>query len=68
MRPLGEETRIAIPMHDGARRYYEREKPTILQENSRVLAALLYVIAILTSAAVALRARVKRSRRIRMKD
>jgi TRAP transporter TAXI family solute receptor len=68
IRPLGDETRIAIPMHDGARRYYEREKPSIMQENSRLLAAVLYVIAILTSAIVALRSRVKRSRRIRMKD
>jgi TRAP transporter TAXI family solute receptor len=68
IRPLGEETRIALPMHAGARRYYEREKPTIIQENSRLLAALLYVIAILTSAFLALRTRVKRSRRIRMKD
>jgi hypothetical protein len=68
VRPLAEETRIAIPMHAGARRYYDREKPGILQENSRVLAALLYVLAILTSGFVALRARLKRSRRIRMKD
>ena len=68
VRPLPEETRIAIPMHAGARRYYDREKPGILQENSRVLAALLYVLAILTSGFVALRARLKRSRRIRMKD
>jgi TRAP transporter TAXI family solute receptor len=68
IRPLGEETRIAIPMHSGARRYYEREKPSIIQENSRLLATMLYVIAILTSTFLALRARVKRSRRIRMKD
>ena len=68
VRPLAEETRIAIPMHPGAQRYYDREKPTIIQEHSRVLAALLYVLAILTSGFVALRARLKRSRRIRMKD
>jgi TRAP transporter TAXI family solute receptor len=68
IRPLGEETRIAIPMHAGARRYYEREKPSIIQENSRLMATMLYVGAILTSTFVALRARVKRSRRIRMKD
>jgi hypothetical protein len=55
-------------MHAGARRYYEREKPSIIQENSRLMATMLYVGAILTSTFVALRARVKRSRRIRMKD
>lgn len=68
VRPLDAETRIAIPLHPGAQRYYDREKPSILQEHSRVLAALLYVLAILTSGFIALRARLKRSRRIRMKD
>ena len=68
IRSLGNETGIAIPMHAGARRYYDREKPSVFQENSRMLAALLYVVAILTSAFLALRGRVKRSRHIRMKD
>jgi hypothetical protein len=66
IRPLGDEDQIAIPLHEGARRYYDREKPSVIQENSRLLATFLYVIALLTSLVVALRARVKHSHRVRV--
>ena len=58
------------PSGDGekseARSYYDREKPGFMQQNARFVSALLYVIAILTSAALALRTRWVRSRRVRM--
>jgi TRAP transporter TAXI family solute receptor len=63
--PLGDGDQISIPLHTGARRYYDREKPSIIQENSRLAATLLYVCALLTSVFVALRARVKQAHRVR---
>jgi TRAP transporter TAXI family solute receptor len=63
--PLGDADQISIPLHKGARRYYDREKPSIIQENSRLAATLLYVCALLTSVFVALRARVKQAHRVR---
>ena len=52
MTPLGgfladpaELGRIVLPLHEGARRYYERDKPSFLQENADLLALYLTIIA-----------------------
>ncbi len=52
MTPLGgfladpaELGRIVLPLHEGARRYYERDKPGFLQENAEVLALYLTILA-----------------------
>jgi TRAP transporter TAXI family solute receptor len=57
---------LALPIHVGARRYYEREKPSFWQQNARILAPTLYVFVILSSAFLAIRSRVQSRRRIRM--
>lgn len=55
-----------IPNHPGARSYYDREKPGFMQQNARVVSALLYTAAILFSAVLGLRTYWVRSRRMRM--
>lgn len=68
IRPLGDDQRLPFPVHVGARKYYDREKPGFVQQNARTLSGLLYVVAILTSAGLALRARLQSARRVRMAD
>jgi TRAP transporter TAXI family solute receptor len=68
IRPLDFAGQIAIPVHEGAQRYYDREKPSLLQENSRIASAVLYIAALLTSLVVALRARIKKVQRVRVSD
>lgn len=68
IRPLGRDDTLAFPIHIGAQRYYDREKPGFFKENARTLSGVLYVVAILTSAGFALRARLLRARRVRMGD
>jgi len=68
IRPVKEDGSIPIPLHEGARRYYDREKPSLVQENSRLLATLLYIGALFTSLVVALRTRVKQAHRVRVSD
>ena len=58
--------RLALPIHEGARRYYDREKPGFWQQNARILAPTLYVIVIVSSAFFALRSRLLSVRRVRM--
>jgi TRAP transporter TAXI family solute receptor len=58
--------RLALPIHEGARRYYDREKPSFWQQNARILAPTLYVVVILSSAFLAIRSRVLARRRVRM--
>ena len=60
------EGRLALPIHKGARRYYDREKPSFWQQNTRILAPTLYVIVILSSGFFAIRARIQGRRRVRM--
>jgi TRAP transporter TAXI family solute receptor len=64
--PLPDDSESVITTHPGARAYYDREKPGFLQQNARLVSALLSVAAILTSAALALRTHWVRSRRLRM--
>jgi TRAP transporter TAXI family solute receptor len=58
--------RLALPMHEGARRYYDREKPGFWQANARILAPTLYVLVILSSVFFAIRSRLLAVRRVRM--
>ncbi|MEP6390905.1 MAG: TAXI family TRAP transporter solute-binding subunit [Halioglobus sp.] len=64
--PLPEDSLSVIPAHPGSRSYYDREKPSFMQQNARLVSALLYVVAIVISALLALRAQWVRSRRLRM--
>jgi CRISPR/Cas system CSM-associated protein Csm2 small subunit len=64
--PLADDDKSAIPAHPGARSYFDREKPGFMQQNARLASAMLYVIAIVTSALLALRTHWVRSRRVRM--
>jgi len=68
IRPLGGDEASSFPIHPGARSYYDREKPGFVQTNARTLSGVLYVVAILTSAGLALRARLLRAKRVRMGD
>ena len=68
MTSLDEDANSAIPAHPGARRYFDREKPSLLQQNARLASALLYTAVIIGSGLFALRARWLRSRRLRMGD
>ena len=64
--PLPDDSESVITAHPGARSYYDREKPGFMQQNARLVSALLYVVAIVTSAGLALRTHWVRSRRLRM--
>lgn len=64
--PLPEDALSVIPAHPGSRSYYDREKPGFMQQNARLVSALLYVVAIVISGLLALRAQWVRSRRLRM--
>lgn len=66
--PLPDDADSVISAHPGARNYYEREKPGFFQQNARLVSAILYVIAIVFSALLALRTHWVRSRRMRMHD
>ncbi len=66
--PLPDDSVSVMRAHPGARAYYDREKPGILQQNARLVSALLYVIAIVSSALLGLRTHWVRSRRLRMHD
>lgn len=64
--PLPEDSQSVIPAHPGSRSYYDREKPGFMQQNARLVSALLYVVAIVISGLLALRSQWVRSRRLRM--
>jgi uncharacterized protein len=64
--PLPDDAVSVIPAHEGARHYYDREKPTFMQQNARLVSAFLYIAAILSSALLALRSVWIKSRRMRM--
>lgn len=64
--PLPDDAESAIPAHPGARSYYDREKPGFMQQNARLVSAMLYMIAIICSGLLALRTHWVRSRRMRM--
>jgi uncharacterized protein len=66
--PLPDDSDSVITAHPGARSYFDREKPGIMQRNARLVSALLYMVAIVFSALLALRTHWIRSRRMRMHD
>ncbi len=49
-----------IPLHEGARRYYERDKPSFLQENAELLALYLTILA--GAASILLRLNTRRQK------
>jgi len=66
--PLGEGAAGMMPVHGGAQQYFDREKPSIVSQNARLVSALLYAIVIVFSGILALRSRWRRARRVRMGD
>jgi TRAP transporter TAXI family solute receptor len=68
IQPIDSDSQISIPLHPGAQRYYDREKPGFWQRNTRIMASLLYVVAILTSVIIALRSRLLRVRKVHVSD
>ena len=64
--PLPDDSDSVITAHPGARSYFDREKPGIMQRNARLVSAILYVVAIVVSGLLALRTHWVRSRRLRM--
>ena len=66
MQPLPEDAAGVIPAHPGARSYFDREKPGLVQQNARLVSALLSAFAIVVSGLLALRTYWVRSRRLRM--
>lgn len=66
--PLPDDSESVISAHPGARAYYDREKPGFLQQNARLVSALLYMAAIVSSALLALRSHWVRSHRLRMHE
>ncbi|ARN74652.1 TAXI family TRAP transporter solute-binding subunit [Oceanicoccus sagamiensis] len=66
IRGIDHSTSRTIPVHQGALSYYDREKPSFVQQNTRLSSAILSAIAIITSAVFALRSRWQLRRRIRV--
>ena len=49
------ENGIALPLHEGARRFYDRDKPSFLQENAEPMAFIVTLATIFLSLLLALR-------------
>lgn len=64
--PLDDDARSAVPAHPGARSYFEREKPGLVQQNAKMASAVLYAIVILSTGLIAVRSRWLKTRRVRM--
>lgn len=64
--PLEDDARSPVATHLGARQYFDREKPGMLQKNARMVSALLYALVILGSGTLALRSRWQSAHRVRM--
>lgn len=64
--PLDDDARSPVGTHPGARQYYDREKPGMLQQNARLFSGLLYTLVILFSGALAIRSRWQNAHRVRM--
>ena len=50
-----EENGVTLPLHPGAQRFYDRDKPSFLQENAEPMAFIVTILGILASALLALR-------------
>ena len=64
--PLADDARSPVATHPGARQYFDREKPGVIQQNAKLMSAFLYALVILFSAGLALRSRWQNARRVRM--
>jgi len=64
--PIPEDAASVVTAHPGARSYYDREKPGFMQQNARLVSAILYMLAIVCSGLLAMRTHWVRSRRVRM--
>ncbi len=58
----------ALPVHPGAVEYFEREKPSFLEEKAEFLALLVSLSALLASLAIALNRRFNERRKGRIED
>ena len=56
----------SVPLHEGAESYYNRDKPSFIQENAEAIALLVTVAAMLGSGLVALRSRLMSGQKNRM--
>jgi TRAP transporter TAXI family solute receptor len=63
--PPGEGTPALVPLHEGARAYYDREKPNFFQENADYLALILTVVLGLASWLWGLKRRFEQARKHR---
>lgn len=56
----------SLPFHDGAINYYNRDKPSFLQENAEPIALIVTLIAMLISGLLALRSRFSATQKNRL--
>ncbi len=63
--PPGEGMPALVPLHEGARAYYDREKPNFFQENADYLALILTVVLGLASWLWGLKRRLEQTRKNR---
>ena len=57
---------LSVPLHEGAKRFYERNEPSFLQQNAEPLALMVTLLAMLGSAMLALRSRLIKRQKNRM--
>lgn len=57
---------LSIPLHPGAAQYYDRDKPTFLQENAEPIALMITILAMIGSGLIALRSRLMSGQKNRM--
>lgn len=57
---------LAIPLHEGAQQYFDRDEPSFLQENAEPLALLITIAAMLVSGLLALKSRFVSTQKNRM--
>ena len=55
-----------MPLHDGALRYYNRDRPSFLQENAEPIALMVTLAAMMGSGLLALRSRLNNSQKNRI--
>lgn len=57
---------LSVPLHEGARRYYDRNQPNFIQENAEPLALMVTLAAMIASGLFALRSRFVLKQKNRM--
>ncbi len=56
---------LGVPLHQGAKAYYDREKPSFLQENAEPIALIITVITIIISLLLNLKSRLSEAQKNR---